>query len=339
MITRVQISEKYGISQVTFDHVRHLLRANEQDKHGRTFYDIGKRDDFVLRCASNHIASFAMNAKNAHLLPFHRFLCLKFLTTPQKEALSEIYQRGLTTDKFGLRYYKQLEARFVSRVPKELRSLVKKRGEPTKKQKGAYEMLLNVIGVITPYNFPRWMDNYFSYIADANSKNIVETVFTTRGTRADHQRGLEELSGQQWMNVAVDLYLSVFYDLGYLSDEDWRYYLSIILPTEKRSKTLARRMTTDELRVREGSSPHFVETLRLTAVDLQRKMRGTLALKGDEFKKLHQALGTFINIGKETGDMDKPNTQGTYFQNISIVPSDAQFKTIDAEIKGHVADG
>jgi hypothetical protein len=340
MITRVQICDDYKISPVTFNAVRHLLKAKETSKHGRLFYSIDNRDDFVLRCARNHIASFGGKGRdNAHILPFHRFLCLKFLTTPQQEAVNEIYQRNLATPKFGLGYYKKLRQRFVARIPKELRALVKKRGEPSKKQRGVYEMLLNVIGVITPYNFPVWMDNFFSFLGDPRTKNVVETVITTRGSRADHQRALDELSGQQWRNTALDLYASVFYDVADLSEEDWRYYLSVILPTEKRAKGSARNMSTGELRVQEGANPHFQETLHFVAVGLEKKIKGTMAMKGEAFKQLHQLIGMYTKIGMATGDVERPNAGGTFFQNISIVPAESSFKTINAEIKGRVADG
>ena len=340
MITRVKICEKYGITPATFDAIRHLLRAKPSPKHGRLLYDIGDRDDFVLRCARNHVASFGGSGRdNAHVLPFHRFLCLKFLTTPQNEAVSEIYQRNLVTDRFGIGYYKKLGTRFAKRVPHELRDLVKKQGAPSGKQKGAYEMFLNVIGVITAYNFPLWMDNFFSFIGNVKMKNIVETIVTTRGTRVDHQLALEEFSGQQWKNVALDLYMSVFYDIGFMSDEDWRYYTSIVLPTERRSKNAARAMTTNELRVQEGTNPHFQETLRTVAVGLEKKILGTMAMKGEAFKQLHQLIGMYAKIGIATGEVDRPNPMNTYFQNISIVPSDQTFKVIDAEIAGQVADG
>lgn len=340
MLTRVQISEKYRISQATFNGVRHLLVAVEQSKHGRTFFNIGDRDDFVLRCARNHIASFGLEVSNhTRVLPFHRFLCLKFLTTPHDEAITEIYQRNLTTPKFGVDYYKHLERKFVLRAPKELKDLVRKRGVPTKKQRGMYEMLLNVIGVITPYNLPDWMDNLFTELVDPRAKTILETVLTTRGSRADHQIGLEDLSRRQWRNVALDLYTSVFYDIGSLSEEDWRYYLSIILPSEKQSKILAKRMTTGELRVKEGLNAYYQETLQVVAVDLQRRICATMALKGDAFKQIHQIINTYTNIGKLTGDVDQPSVTGTYFHNISLVPADGEFKTISAEIKGKVADG
>lgn len=339
MITRVQICDEYRISPATFNAVKHHLKAKAIPQHGRLFYNIDDRDDFVLRCAKNHIASFGGRGRdNAHILPFHRFLCLKFLTTPQEEAVNEIYQRNLATPHFGLGYYKKLEKRFVARVPKELRSLARKRGVPNKKQLGAYEMMLNVIGVITAYNVPRWLDNFFSFLGDAQTKNIVETVVTTRGSRADHQTALEELSGQQWKNVALDLYTSVFYDVGSLSEEDWRYYLSIILPTEKRSKAKALNMTTGDLRVQEGSNPHFQETLHLVAVGLEKKIRGTMAMKGEGFKQLHQLIGMYTKIGMATGDVERPNATA-FFQSISIVPAESSFKTISAEIKGQVADG
>jgi hypothetical protein len=340
VITRVNITEKYKIEPPTFDAVEPMLLAKKKPEHGRVFYNINERDDFVLRCARNHIASFGGKGRdNAHILPFHRFLCLKFLTTPQDEAVSEIYQRNLATDHFGLGYYKKLEARFVARIPKELRRVVKKREAPSEKQLNAYEMMLNVIGVITSYNHPLWMDNFFSFLSSVKTKNIVETVLTSRGSRREHQLALEELSGQQWKNVALDLYNSVFYDVGALSDEDWKYYLSIILPTERRAKSQAKHMSTNDLRVKEGDNPHFQETLRMVAVGLEKKIRATMAMKGEGFKQIHQLINMYAKIGMATGGVERPGAGGTFFQNISVKPSNASFKTINAEITGQVADG
>jgi hypothetical protein len=150
---------------------------------------------------------------------------------------------------------------------------------------------------------------------------------------------MEELSGQQWKNVALDLYMSIFYDINPMSDADWKYYLSIILPTEKRAKFGAKSMTTGELRVQEGSNPHFNETFTFVATELEKKIRGTMAMKGEGFKQLHQLIGMYTKIGMATGDVERPQTGGSFFQNISIVPAESTFKTINAEIKGQVADG
>ncbi len=340
MITLAQICAEYKIGARTFNAVVGLLKAKPKPKHGRVFYELDPRDDFILRCSRNHISSFRGEGRsNIHIIPFHRFLCLKFLTTPRDEALGEIHLRNLASARFGPGYYKKLENLFVSRIPKELRALVRKKGAPNKKQLGAYEMLLNVLGVVAPYNFPQWMDNFFSFLGDPRQKNIVETVITTRGDRSDHQRALEELSGQQWKNVALDLYQSVFYDVSELSERDWAYYLSIILPTERRSKGKARGMSTDELRIQEGSNPHFQETLQLVAVNLEKRLRGTLRMKGEAFEQLHRLIGSYTKVGVMTGGVERPNVGGTFFQNISIVPSQSTFKTISAEIQGQIADG
>jgi hypothetical protein len=341
MISQALICDKYKISPTTFVKVQHLLKAKEVEKHGRHLFDIQPRDDFVLRCARNHVASFGGTGKDtARILPFHRFLCLKFLTTPAKEAISEIHQRNLATTRFGLNYYKKLRERFISRVPKELRPLAKKLGAPNKKQLGAYEMMLNVIGAAVPYEHPKWLDNLFAFIGDGRAKNILETILTSRGSRTDHQRALEELSSQQWQNFALDLYQSVFYDIAIMSEEDWKYYLSVIRPTEKYSRLSAKAMTTDAVRIKEGSDAHFKETMNMVAVDLEKKIRATMAMKGEGFKQLHQLIGTYTKIGVATGDVERPSGQvGTFFQNISIVPAESTFKTINAEIKGQVADG
>jgi len=332
MLTRAQICRKYQITPQTFDGVRKLLEAQPTPKHGNVFYALTPNDEIALTCARNHIYSFGSDEPRAtaRVLPFHRFLSLRLLTTPIEDILDELHYRHLISNKFGKEYLKKLHGRFVKRLPKTLQPVVRELDEPPAELSDAYDLMMEVLGIGVMYEEPLWLELFFDLVGDARVKDKVETIFTTHGEMAEHQRALEEQTSFRWQPAAVEIYKSMFYDISPMNDADWDYYLRRLRVSERQHKRAARDMTTSEFNVREGLRPNFRETMEVAQLQLQRAINNLYDIGIDATtKRLATMLGLYTKLGAATGEELQTKTDSRFFETIRITDGPSEFKVID----------
>lgn len=332
MLTRAQIAKKFGISPTTFVEVSGLLESKPIPKHGNIFYDLTKNDKIVLECSQNHGASFKTDGQAViHLLPFHRFLCLRFLTTPIDDVMDELRSRNLVTHRFGYEYLKKIHNRFIKRVPKAMRQIARKKLPPTRELEKQYRLMLRVLGIEMPYDNPLWIEVMFESVSDKRLKQLTETVFTTRGNKKDQQTTLAELTGYRWKDVGVDVYRSLFYDLYSMDESDWEYYTGFLSPPERKAKRKAYRMSTNELLVFEGVRPNFEAAMEIVQLNLQRLVQTTydIGLGGDT-KKLAQLIGMLKSVGVARGEeLDAGSRGSTFFETVKLIPKPRKVRTLE----------
>jgi len=332
MLTRAQIYKKFGISPSTFVEVSVLLESKPKSQHGNVFYDLTKNDKIMLECAQNHGASFKTDGRAVvHLLPFHRFLCLRFLTTPLDDVMDELRYRNLVTQRFKYEYLKKVHGRFISRIPKALRAIARKKAPPTRELEPQYRLMLRVLGIEMPYDNPLWIEIMFESVSDRRLKQLTETVFTTRGDKKDQQATLAELTGYRWKDVGVDVYRSLFYDLYAMDDSDWDYYTGFLAPPERKAKKRAYRMSTNELRVFEGVRPNFEAAMEIVQLNLQKLVQTTydIGLGGDT-KKLSQLISMLKSVGVARGEeLDAGGRGGTFFETVKLIPKPRKVRTLE----------
>lgn len=333
MLTRAQICKKFKITSPTFDVIKGLLVAQPKSQHGNIFYKLNEKDALVLGCAKNHNESFRTATKGTSvLLPFHRFLCLRFLTTSLDDLMDEIRFRNLASHKLTKSVLTRMQGRFFRQLPKPLQTIARKKAPPSAKMTKTYDLMLQVLGIDTFYHEPMYLEGFFELIGDARIKQLVEAVFTTRGDKADHQKALEELAMYRWNDTAVDIYKSAFYDIYSMNENDWMHYWSFLKTSERKYKQRAREMTTAELKVQEGLKPHFREAMEMTAMNLQRMLKEAydLGLSSDT-KTLANLIGMFTKVGAASGEEMRAAVEdsGGSFETVSIIPAKRKHKTID----------
>ena len=279
MLTRAQLIRKYGLKSQTFDAIRGSLEAQPQGRHGNVFYDLTENDKLAVECSRNHNYSFGSDDQSViHVMPFHRFMCLRFLTTSLEDLLDEIHYRHLVSTKFGKEYLKKLHGRFIKRLPKSLQELAREKAEPPKDLVNQYRLMLEVLGLGMLYDEPLWLETYFELLGDSGVKALVETIFTTQGDVREQQKALEELTGYQWKERGVDIYKTMFYDVDPMNSSAWKYYESRLKVSERQRKQAALGMSTTEFCVREGIRPHFQGTMEVAQMNLQRAINGIYEL-------------------------------------------------------------
>lgn len=335
MLTRSQICNEYKITPVTFGAIKHLLEAEGQSKHGNILYDLTPNDDLALACARNHNASFTGDGQVVvHLLPFHRFLCLRFLTVSLGDLMTEMQHRNMVSARLGHEYVKRLHGRFIRRIPKPLQDLAKKKDPPPAKLKKQYRLMLDVLGISVPYERPMWMELFFEFTGDPRVKQIVEAIFTTRGEKSEHQETLQLLTGHTWRDTSVDVYRTLFYDLYSMDEGDWTYYLSLLQVSERKYKMRASKMTTVELRVQESLKPDFQGTMELTARELSRAIGNKIRVGTDSTKKeLGLLIGLFERAGLGKGWEPGGESQREFFPKVTVVPKKSNIKSLQ-EVEG-----
>jgi hypothetical protein len=332
MLTKAQLCKKYQVDPQTFNDIRKHLDAQPIPKRGNVFYALTPGDEMALACARNHNHSFSSTKPHAsmHVLPFHRFLSLRLITTPLDDILDELHYRHLVSDKLGKEYLKKTHGRFVNRLPKELRPVVRDLAEPPSDLEKAYSVMLEVLGIGAIYDDPIWLELYFDLVSDARVKDKVETIFTTHGEVGEQQRALEEQTGYCWQSTAIEIYKTMFYDINPMSDADWEYYLGQLRVSERQHKRAARDMTTTEFNVREGLKPSFRETMEVAQMNLQRAINNLYDISLDaNTKKLATMLGIYTRLGGATGEEMKAQGDGAFFETANIVDAVPDFKTID----------
>ena len=332
MLTRAQILKQFQLSPQTFEDVRKHLVAQPTPKHGNVFYALTPKDEIALTCARNHNASFCPTSPvaNTHVLPFHRFLCLRMLTTPLDDVLDELHYRQLISDQLGKEYLRKTHGRFINQLPKVLRPIAKNRDEPPDELAETYNMMLEVLGIGALYEDPLWLELFFELVGDPAIKDKVETIFTTHGTMAEHQGSLEDQTSYCWHTTAIQIYKSMFYDTQPMSPADWRYYLKQLRVSERQHKNAARDMTTAEFNVREGLRPSFRETMEVAQLNVQRAINSLYDISLDaNTKKLATMLGIYTKIGAATGEELQAKHEGRVFETVNIIDEAPEFKTID----------
>lgn len=319
-LSRIQTCDKYDLRPGSFDIAAEIVKPKLVVEHGRALFVVDDAFDFALQCARNHVASFASDKRR--LLPFHRFLCLKFLTVSDEELLSETRHRNLVMNGMTKGTLRHLKDRFLARLPARFKSLAKKQAPPPAAKKREYEILLQILGVEAPYKLPGLVDEFFRYISDTTTKIIIESTLTTHGTLEEKRAVIQELSGMEWSMTAIEVYASIFYDLGWMSKSDWEFYVAMLYPTERQRKRQAATMTPSAFNLTNSSRPLFTEGLQKLAVDLQKGFGR--AVHGRSFKEMNQALVMFIKVAAEMGHAPKA-TEG-YFQGLSVAPVKHPFR-------------
>lgn len=312
-LSRVQICDRFGLRAASFDAVSPLLSCKPVADRGRIIYPLAPKDEFVLGCARVHGASFCGDNKNIHTLPFHRFLCLRFITSSLQETVLEINQRYLANG-FDSRYLGKLFAWFVKRLPEPVRAAVKRKLPESAEETEMVRTLLKVIGILWAYDNPQWVDGFFEYFHNHEAKKIFELALTTKGTRDEKQLIIEELLRVQWQAHPIDLYECLLYDLGVMTEKDWAYYKSVLLPSDAKAYEEARNETTSAFITREGMKPHFDEMRKFMACALEKKIHGLLRLNDG------RSLGTSIAAYTKLVEMEGGggSTSEGYFSGIRI---------------------
>lgn len=266
-LSRAQILTKFDLKPRTLEVLLGslMLDSKFESKHGRRLMTVNGEQKFLLSCAQNYIDSFS-SARFNHSrisgipsLPFHRFLALRFLTTPLDEIFEEIFLLNLLPSKarFKKETFKKLYARFLKRIPAELKSLVKGRKAPkTKKEKLLYDALLSVLNIYEFYHRPEYVDQLMFF---SGMKKKVELFLSTTSSSSDIAKFLTKQTGVPVKEKAISAFRMLFYSIREISDHDLEAYFAMIQPSERKGQREAMSKSINQLAMSLGVE-HLGET-------------------------------------------------------------------------------
>lgn len=258
--TRQQILTKYGLNIAAFNFIMgtQQLSGDFVDADGKRVIDITPEDDLVLRSARNSIYCFGSGTyskgklRGVRALPFHRFLCLRFLTIPVFEAYEEIFQLGLLRAKsvFTLAHMKRMHDRFIALCPEEIIGDIKELRVPENKE--AFKAFMSAIDVVNLYSNPAIVEDLSTFLG---VRVPLEVMLTTTAGSAEVREAMDRK-----MNVtartAMDIvaYRRVFYDIHSLACDDVEAYLYLLPPSERALKKGAQGKDLPALAISSGAA-------------------------------------------------------------------------------------
>ena len=249
-----QILSDYKISLRTFEDLigRSLVKGSPIARQGKVFIEITPHNDFIFRASANDIFSFKNIRADVPVLPYHRFLCLRFVNTSAQETFDELTSFGIISKTGSVkkstltRYY----AQFARKCPVEIRRYVETKSEPVKKEDHRlFRLFLDVLGISAYYDSPQCLDE-FSFFME--HRGHLEPVMTTISTAEEVADVFGKMTG---IPIPVELtaaYRVLFYSTHDMQEPDRHMYFSSFPAKERHLRTAAAESRIQEFVLKQG---------------------------------------------------------------------------------------
>lgn len=236
--TKSQLLTKYDLPIGAFE----ILQGSDKfttafvARNGLSVVTPTKDDLFALECGRLMLSGF----RGAPLLPFHRFLVLRFLCLPIADVYAELINTGLLASKerFDLAYLKKIHKTIVKRAPKEIQKVFASHEPPKGKVALArFDTFLSIMNIKRFYYAPELVDD-LSFMFGI--KDLFELLLTTGGANTDIAEFFSKHMKATIPNLTILSYRLLYYAAHELSDDSWKSYLTTIPPGERKAKSDAR---------------------------------------------------------------------------------------------------
>lgn len=252
--SRPKICREFGITDRT---LRHLERYGQitfswEAYHGmlRTTLDDDQR--LTLECGRLDVHSLTNRHESYRVLPFERFLLLRFFQVEADELYDELVDRNLIHRKYmGLEEIERHYGVFYDAIPDSLKECVRAKREPNKKEKVAFERLLAVNGILQVYQQP-FVEQSFEMLSEDNVKMVIEAATATTSDITDICHFLSEATGVEFNSSAVIFYQWLFSDYSRMRAEDLKVYTKTLSPAHRGLISSALNKTVGDLRAALG---------------------------------------------------------------------------------------
>lgn len=238
--TKSQLLTKYDIPAAAFevlqggDHFSSPFKA----KNGLSVVAPTKEDEFALECARLTTAGF----RGAPLLPYHRFLVLRFLCLPVQDVYEELINVGLlaSRERFKVSFLEKIFKKLKERAPKEIQKVFDTKEPPGPKAQvslARFKKFLSIMNIRFFYENPDHVEDLGFFL---KSRDVCELILTTSGTNDAIAEFFTQHIKAAIPCDAIVAYRLLYYAAHELSTEDWKSYLATIPPDERKAKTDAR---------------------------------------------------------------------------------------------------
>jgi hypothetical protein len=206
----------------------------------------------VLKCSSNHPFSFTKNSEFG-LLPFYRFLFLRFMQMPAEDIHFELLERNLIhSDRLTVEEVEAMQTVFLDNIPSPLQARTRKQLPPkTKIEQAQLDTLLRVCDIDLAYHHPE-LDSSFTFMSDPDTKAIIDAILSTQGSFEAVRNFLTEVLAFDISIQGLAFYQSMFHDLSPLGRDDLKVYLKYVRPSTREHIRLAVGRPLEDYRVQSG---------------------------------------------------------------------------------------
>ena len=302
--SRGQILADYKLSLATFENIlgHGFLKGGVVKERGKNFYEIGAHNHFVFRSAANDIASFKMVKTDIPVLPFHRFLSLRFVNTSPGETYEEAVSIGLLPKNGQYkksvlsRYYSQ----FLRNVPLEIRNSIILKQEPVPKEgRRLFRLFLKVLGILVYYDTPELIDD-LGYLL--GYRDFIEPLMTALGSAEEVSSALGKMVNPTaalplMPSHAVNAYRNLYYSSHEIGSTDLASYFKTLPEIDRAIREVALNRSIGEFSAREGLSCEHKRVLELLRSEAQAEfLKQTQLRTGTSIQAARSNLDTILKV-------------------------------------------
>jgi hypothetical protein len=320
--SRPQIRREYQITEGTLVDLEanELLVLDWVVKHGLYVTTLTADSKRVLDCAKNHLLTYGARASFA-IVPFQRFLFLRFLQMPVEDIYEDLVARNLVQPShFPISVVEKMLAEFKANLPKQLRASIGTYKAPTTKvAKRQLDIVLQVCDIPIAYAHPE-LEQKFAFMADEQIKLIIDAALSTRSSFAEAQKFLAEIAEISIKIEGLAFYQNLFHDLGILDRESVQEHLKAQKPSVREQLQLAIGGTLADYRTKSGiDDEHDLDqTMSVLKEYTIRELIKATIVKTPEAAKTFNAHLKSLMLIVDRGDRQKAATSGISNKILSV---------------------
>jgi hypothetical protein len=257
--SRPRIAKEFRINEKTLSWLERTGRVNIEWRadNGLLVADLSEDTQRVLRCASAAIPALKV-PEGVTLLPFQRFLHLRFLQLSIDDIYQELQDRNLINPNvFPLSQLETLRELFISGLPLLVQRLMRTGMRPeTEEEKLEFATVLDVCELAIAYQHPE-LEQAFKFMTEGPVKDCLDCALSTKATLVEVQTFLRELADFPISIEGLAFYQSLFHDIALVPPEQFKKYLKLLKPSLRPKMMLAVNCTMEDFRLKSGYERDF----------------------------------------------------------------------------------
>ncbi len=257
--SRPRIAKEFKINEKTLSWLERTGRIHIEwrAENGLLVAELSEDTQRVLRCASSSIPALKV-PEGLTLLPFQRFLHLRFLQLSLEELYQELQDRNLINPNvFPLSQLEALREMFIAGLPLLVQRSLRTGIRPeTDEEKLELATVLDVCEIAVAYQHPE-LEQAFKFMTESPVKDCLDCALSTKATLVEVQTFLKEVADFPISVEGLAFYQSVFHDISLVSPDQFKKYLKLIKPSLRAKMALAVNCTIEDFRLKSGYERDF----------------------------------------------------------------------------------
>lgn len=233
--TRTKLCKEFRISEktLTFLEKYGIVELDWKPHHGLLRAEITPKQADLLSCAAIDIHSLTARHSSLKILPFHRFITLRFFQVEADELYDELVARNLIHPRHVKPdVIEQHYGLIFENLPEPLKKCALAKEPPTKKVQPLFDSVVEICGLRNAYDRPD-IEQSFEVLSETNVKILLEAATTSSSTVQEICSFLTDCLDIDFSPSALLYYQWLFSDFRRMRSEDLDFYLKSISKTHR----------------------------------------------------------------------------------------------------------